>query len=836
MLRDPATIRQSSSDQDPDASFRARMRDRLGIDPGGPIKWDRKTHRFPGKGKNGRPDQKKCGWYVGFEDRKGGQFGDHSQGYSKPGFNWQLNNGKNYEPPSEEERARWKAAKTEQDRRKRELQERAAVEVNAALQASVKPKASHPYLKAKGISSAFGRLKLLKAGTEGLEKDGKPWTPDTDELLVPMQLKSKIVNVQRIHPDGAKFFWPKAKVTGASHIVASMKIDKADPFLYLTEGWATAWSISECSDNACIVAFGTSGLAPAMERIRASRTLGKARVVIAADNDRWSNNGNTPNPGVSIARLAAKKHGAEVAIPDFVDLSTKPTDFNDLHQLEGAEAVLEWLDPARAGDAVISDGPEPEPEELYDPDPGETAAPEKKPRKPKLHRLADNQLAALLPEEARERFVYDPTRGWFHASRPKWDWRQYKAVGTLHRSLQALAKTDAETAGGELLLGNPTIQGAITFVKYDVEARPPWDGDPMLAGLPGGGVLDLSTGEARASRRRDFVTRRLGVVPDPKARPPELFLGMIRDMTSDMATADWLLAWLGYVLTGHTIVTDHAVPLLIGDAGSGKTTLLNLLAHLLGGSGDDGYAAKFPADVIVERLRSREKHPQWMVKCLNGPRLAIGTEIPERSRLDVGMFKEFTGGEAVTANQMRMDSITFQPSAKLIFYGNTVPAMPGWDPGLQRRLVITNCTAKPKEERDEGLYAKLVKEGPAILHYLADQAAQGYGRHLEKGLWLPAPSRLSEDATLTVLKDHDVLGEAIRATLTFTGSELSTVTPRDLRQALKKWYDVEGHNTDKVPPPQAIASEIRAEAKRQDSHAWKSNRHGRPWLGISLAQ
>ena len=812
------------------------MREALDIDPGSPIRWDRKTYKFPGKGKGAR---NKSAWYVGFDCRSGGQFGDFSQGTPAKGINWQLDG--DSPPVTPEQRAKWAKDKVDRERQKLERQRIAAQEVRAALHAGVAA-TDHPYLKRKGVTGRNRSLKVVKAGTEGLTMKGKPWRVRVDTLLVPMRAGGKVVNAQRIAPDGEKLFWPGALVTGATLIVASRKLDKAKPFIFLTEGWVTAWSISECTGKPCVVAFGTSGLAPAMELIRVHRNLGKARVIIAADNDRWSTlSDNTPNPGVSIARLAAKDHDAEVAVPDFADLSTKPTDFNDLHQLEGAEAVLDWLDPARAGDAVIIDGPEPEPEpeEFHDPDPGERPAPapkqrKPKPRKAKLHRLADNQLAALLPKEARERFVYDPTRGWFHASRPKWDWRKYKAVGTLHRSLQALAKRDAEAAGGELLLGNPTVQGAITFVKYDVEARRPWDGDPMLAGLPGGGVLDLSTGEARASRRRDFVTRRLGVVPDPKARPPELFLGMIRDMTSDMATADWLLAWLGYVLTGHTIVTDHAVPFLIGDAGSGKTTLLNLLAHLLGGSGDDGYAAKFPADVIVERLRSREKHPQWMVKCLNGPRLAIGTEIPERSRLDVGMFKELTGGEAVTANQMRMDSITFQPSAKLIFYGNTVPAMPGWDPGLQRRLVITNCTAKPKEERDEGLYAELVKEGPAILHYLADQAAQGYGRHLEKGLWLPAPSRLSEDTTLTVLKDHDVLGEAIRATLTFTGSELSTVTPGDLRRELKKWYEVEGHNADKLPPPQAIASEIRAEAKRQGLRASKSNRHGRPWLGISL--
>jgi putative DNA primase/helicase len=90
------------------------------------------------------------------------------------------------------------------------------------------------------------------------------------------------------------------------------------------------------------VAFDAGNLAKVAERVRGQ--LPRARLVIAADNDRWT---TTPieNPGVHYAKAAAREVGAALFIPEFKDLATKPTDFNDLQALEGIQAVLDQLQP-----------------------------------------------------------------------------------------------------------------------------------------------------------------------------------------------------------------------------------------------------------------------------------------------------------------------------------------------------------------------------------------------------------------------------------------------------------------------------------------------------------
>lgn len=61
----------------------------------------------------------------------------------------------------------------------------------------------------------------------------------------------------------------------------------------------------------------------------------KSPILIAGDDDR----GNAQNTGRIKAETVARKHNCRVVFPKFKNLSAHPTDFNDLHALEGLEAV-----------------------------------------------------------------------------------------------------------------------------------------------------------------------------------------------------------------------------------------------------------------------------------------------------------------------------------------------------------------------------------------------------------------------------------------------------------------------------------------------------------------
>ena len=65
-------------------------------------------------------------------------------------------------------------------------------------------------------------------------------------------------------------------------------------------------------------------------------------LIVCADNDQWTE----VNPGFTKATAAAREAKALFAIPSFQDTTTKPTDFNDLHRLEGLDAVRRCIDAA----------------------------------------------------------------------------------------------------------------------------------------------------------------------------------------------------------------------------------------------------------------------------------------------------------------------------------------------------------------------------------------------------------------------------------------------------------------------------------------------------------
>jgi hypothetical protein len=75
-----------------------------------------------------------------------------------------------------------------------------------------------------------------------------------------------------------------------------------------------------------------------------------AKITIAADNDQFNEDGY--NPGLTKAKEAAVAIKACVVIPEFLNKSKKPTDFNELLILEGAEKVKEFFAKAEENNSI----------------------------------------------------------------------------------------------------------------------------------------------------------------------------------------------------------------------------------------------------------------------------------------------------------------------------------------------------------------------------------------------------------------------------------------------------------------------------------------------------
>ena len=211
---------------------------------------------------------------------------------------------------------------------------------------------AHPYLQSKGIQDLAAVAGIRINRYKGQNK-----------LVIPIYLrneqtgKTELVNLQQIDANGEKRFLAGGQKSGGYAILNGTKADMKDGF-YIAEGYATAASVHLATGKPVIIAFDAGNLPVVAARIAERGNLpADTPVYLAADNDRIS------QKGLSKAAEATALLGehAQIRLPEFdvndieawqqrhgqTDSEGKakfPSDFNDLHEVRGLEAVKATLD------------------------------------------------------------------------------------------------------------------------------------------------------------------------------------------------------------------------------------------------------------------------------------------------------------------------------------------------------------------------------------------------------------------------------------------------------------------------------------------------------------
>lgn len=249
-----------------------------------------------------------------------------------------------------------------------------------------------------------------------------------------------------------------------------------------------------------------------------------------------------------------------------------------------------------------------------------------------------------------------------------------------------------------------------------------FDRDPLLLNTPGG-VVDLRTGQLRAGRRDDYMTRVAGAVPGGEC---PRFLSFVSEvMGGDAELIRYLQTWIGYNLTG--LNRESVVNFWYGGGANGKSVLLNVMAGICG-----TYAMTFNSNVLM--ASKSERHPEEIAR-LRGVRCAITSEVDQNARFDEAKFKLMSGGDRLTGRFMRKDTFEFDPCFKITIAGNHRPRITNVDEAMRRRMhLVPFEVTVPPDRRDKMLGEKLKAEYPGILAW----AVQGAVEYLRSGLHPPA--------------------------------------------------------------------------------------------------
>jgi putative DNA primase/helicase len=298
-----------------------------GLTPPEPIIDDGAIHRFSTNGRRGDDS----GWYSLHSDGiAAGAFGCWRSGLQ---FTWCAKSDHAMtDTERDHHRQRIKAMQVQRETEQAQRQQLAAIDAAQRWQAAT-PCTQHTYLTTKGVQG-YG-VRMDSAGA----------------LVVPMRdTAGTLHSLQTITPDGEKRFLSGGRVKGCYH-----SMGKVAGVLVVCEGYATGASILACTGHAVAVAFNAGNLGEVAAALRAKYPA--LKIIIAADDDHHTED----NPGMTKATAAAIAVRGVLAVPVFGEgRPDKATDFNDLHQISGANAVKRCID-AAALCGTAHDWPEPTP-------------------------------------------------------------------------------------------------------------------------------------------------------------------------------------------------------------------------------------------------------------------------------------------------------------------------------------------------------------------------------------------------------------------------------------------------------------------------------------------
>ncbi|ATI15716.1 putative DNA primase/helicase [Bordetella phage vB_BbrM_PHB04] len=606
------------------------------------LKADGKLHRIRADG-----DREKTVWYVlHADDRPAGMFGCNRRYGHDTKFTWK----------ADIKRAPLTAAEKRAYRERMERIEAQRAAEDAAASAAAAERANrlwseavdcdaHPYLERKGIRAhglRVGRWEVINQDT------GEVHTVTNQALLIPMRdLTKRIHSLQAIMPkkrEGAsdKWYLTDGDKEGHFWVIGRPLEHEGKQVIVICEGYATGASIHEATGHAVIIAFDAPNLLPVAKVWRAR--FPDAIIIIAADNDQWTLK-PVVNPGLTRARECEKEVGALVAFPPFDAAlgatnerggrAHGPTDFNDLQQLEGHEAICGVFDavlnPPPAPDPAPPDNDPPPPWEGSDEDdpPASDGAPPDgdDDEDDGDDRPENNGYFTILGYDRDQYFIFS------HGKRQiivctKGDFSDIGLIALAPLNWWEACFPGSEKAGGidRKAAANFIVRTAEKRGIYDtsrIRGRGAW-ADEGRAIYHHGGYLSVDGQRVEITRLESEFVYELGKsLPDPhdrqftEAEGQQLLELVRRFRWSKPGSAVLFVGWVALApVCGAMPWRPHLW--ITGGAGSGKSTIAKMAHNLLrgtdvfaqGSSSEAGIRQRLKADalpVLMDESESTEE-------------------------------------------------------------------------------------------------------------------------------------------------------------------------------------------------------------------------------------
>lgn len=233
------------------------------------------------------------------------------------------------------------------------------------------------------------------------------------------------------------------------------------------------------------------------------------------------------------------------------------------------------------------------------------------------------------------------------------------------------------------------------------------------------GTVNLQTGELQPHNPADYLMKISPVNYDPSAKCPLWIKTLNMFFENIQSVIDYIQRLFGYSLAG--IVKGHRViPYLHGKKRNGKSTIFGTVLKIFG-----DYGVAVDISTFIESKFGRQAGAASPdLSRLKGKRLAISTEIGEHDKLNEKFLNGISGGDIITARNLRADFFDFAATFTVWLFGNNKVRVSdnSKDTGVGDRLKYIHMNFQiPEDMADPTVPERLFnEEGPGILNWLVE--------------------------------------------------------------------------------------------------------------------
>lgn len=256
------------------------------------------------------------------------------------------------------------------------------------------------------------------------------------------------------------------------------------------------------------------------------------------------------------------------------------------------------------------------------------------------------------------------------------------------------------------------------------------------------GVYNLKTGVFREGRPEDYISLSTNVEYHVFSENDLVYIevmNFLRTVFPEVNVFEFVMKLLSTYTQGTN--PEEKFYIFTGTGANGKSKIIELF-RLSNGE----YCKTFPVELLTQKKgKSGTASPD--VADGKGKRFCTFQEPGPDEKIQVGLMKEYSGGDIISCRPLFKPPMEFKPRWKLLLTCNDLPSIPSTDDGTWRRLRVVEFKSKFVEQqdlnkypdnpyvflRDKDLTSKLRKWKECFLYILLKY----YKKYQEEGLIEP---------------------------------------------------------------------------------------------------